>query len=291
MSILLSWLTQPSFFASTKKALETSHGSSVSDNIVHEFIKNQFNLESEDLLPNLFNTSTVRKPISSKQLLEEIGSELDAKDFIIDWGNSSGSFFERSFESDSHGDECNINDGHYIDFALRINADNDEDFEVFIVFGKNFNDGEGMCDHKFINLDDIPGIINGDENIILPEHVTFSELKGASNKLAQIYNLFTMLPALSLASGKKKVIVATTEMSEPKPSVVDVTVVFTQDGENIHSWETNIDNLKITNMMEAVCNTGLVDNTMVIDYIVYDDKQFDVVLLDGSIKPCLLNLS
>ncbi len=43
--------------------------------------------------------------------------------------------------------------------------------------------------------------------------------------------------------------------------------------------------------MEAACNTGLVDDSVELDYIVYDDKEVDTVLLEGSIKPWLLNLS
>ncbi len=68
-----------------------------------------------------------------------------------------------------------------------------------------------------------------------------------------------------------------------------MTVVFTQDGEHVHSWEADTKGLETFTMLEAACCSGLVDESKPLDYIVYNDE-VDVVLLEGSIKPELMNL-
>lgn len=72
----------------------------------------------------------------------------------------------------------------------------------------------------------------------------------------------------------------------------DVMVVFTQDGEHIHSWESCLSLLSPLDMLEAACSSGLVDKSRPLDFIVYDDTQADgveVVLMEGKFKEALLN--
>ena len=71
----------------------------------------------------------------------------------------------------------------------------------------------------------------------------------------------------------------------------DVMVVFTQDGEHIHSWESCLSVLSPLNMLEAVCNSGLVDVSRPVDFIVYDVTQVDGiedVFMEGRFKKALL---
>ena len=75
-----------------------------------------------------------------------------------------------------------------------------------------------------------------------------------------------------------------TSVSKYKP----VTVVFTQDGEVLHNWETGMANIKPLEMLEAVCCTGLVNEDEPLSFIVYDDDNDDdekAVLLEGLFHP------
>jgi hypothetical protein len=65
----------------------------------------------------------------------------------------------------------------------------------------------------------------------------------------------------------------------------NVTVVFTQDGEHIHNWESGTNSLEPTAMLEAACSSGLVDCSKPLDFITYLDDEIDCVLLEGSFKP------
>ncbi len=80
-------------------------------------------------------------------------------------------------------------------------------------------------------------------------------------------------------------------LCKPKAKVTNVTVVFTQEGEHIHSWEADTKGLETFRMLEAACCSGLVDESKPLDFIVYDDEGIDVVLLEGAFKPEIMSLS
>jgi hypothetical protein len=67
-----------------------------------------------------------------------------------------------------------------------------------------------------------------------------------------------------------------------------VTVVFTQNGEVLHNWETGMANIKPLEMLDAVCCTGLVNEEEHLAFIVYDDDNDDVekaVFMEGIFHP------
>ena len=84
------------------------------------------------------------------------------------------------------------------------------------------------------------------------------------------------------------------DLCKPSSKPLNVIVVFTQDGEHIHSWEADTSGLEALRMLEAACCSGLVDKDKPLDFIVYNDEVdegVEIVLLEGSIKPGLINLN
>lgn len=70
-----------------------------------------------------------------------------------------------------------------------------------------------------------------------------------------------------------------------------VTVVFTQEGEHIHSWETSLGSLDPLSMAESACCSGLVDESKSLEYIVYADLHSSgilPVLMKGQLEPFLM---
>jgi hypothetical protein len=75
---------------------------------------------------------------------------------------------------------------------------------------------------------------------------------------------------------------------------LNVMVVFTQDCEHIHSWESDTTALEIFRMIEAACCSGLVNEEKPLDFIIYNDEVdagVEIVLLEGSIKPALIKIN
>ncbi|CAH6990255.1 hypothetical protein VCHA53O466_140135 [Vibrio chagasii] len=81
-----------------------------------------------------------------------------------------------------------------------------------------------------------------------------------------------------------------TNIKEAYMSAILATVVFTQEGEHIHSWETSTDGLSANRMIEAALSTGLVDTKKELNYIVYRDNKddVDVVLMNGKFSTTIL---
>lgn len=57
----------------------------------------------------------------------------------------------------------------------------------------------------------------------------------------------------------------------------NVTVVFTQEGEHVHSWEATASGIESSRMIEAACCSGLVDESLPLSFIVYNDELEDGV--------------
>ena len=77
----------------------------------------------------------------------------------------------------------------------------------------------------------------------------------------------------------------------PEWDKMNVTAVFTQDGEHVHSWETGLDKMQPKQMIEAAFSSGLVDDKKPLEFIVYDDDQeegVESVLMKGEFHPLLL---
>lgn len=74
--------------------------------------------------------------------------------------------------------------------------------------------------------------------------------------------------------------------------VKNIIVVYTQEEKHIHTWETGSHNLNFDSMLEAVCCTGLVDETKNIDFEIYDDTKIeDVLLSKGTFTPSMINFN
>lgn len=76
-------------------------------------------------------------------------------------------------------------------------------------------------------------------------------------------------------------------------NTIPVTIVFTQQGECLHSWETDLAAANPLDMLEAVSNTGLVEAGSPVEFIVYDDRVTDAespVLLQGTLEEALFNV-
>jgi hypothetical protein len=68
----------------------------------------------------------------------------------------------------------------------------------------------------------------------------------------------------------------------------NVTIVFTQEGEHVYSWETDTSGLSIEQMAEAACSGGLVDEELPLEFIVYNDDSpegVEQVIFKGTIEP------
>jgi hypothetical protein len=64
----------------------------------------------------------------------------------------------------------------------------------------------------------------------------------------------------------------------------DVNVFFSQNGESIHCWETGATNIKdVSSMCEAVCVTGLVDETIPVDFLVCEANNAENELIKGRL--------
>lgn len=71
----------------------------------------------------------------------------------------------------------------------------------------------------------------------------------------------------------------------------NVMVVFTQEGEHVHSWEATLAGIEVSRMIEAACCSGLVNEANPLSFIVYNDELecgVEEVLMEGVIHPSLL---